>query len=121
MSDLRAKSNDYKERRAELNDLKAEFGILSRTLEVLKGQQQALSENLDRIETQQGVRGFRETREVLERISDEKANADEEKGRTLEEMSNLVRVLNSKIAEKKDKLAPLLRGDFIYYYLLSKW
>lgn len=110
VSDLRAKSNEYKERRTELNDLKAEYGILSRTLEILKGQQTALSENLDRVEAQQGVRGFRETRELLEKISDEKANTDEEKGRTLEEMSNLVRVLNSKIAEKKDKLAPLLRG-----------
>ncbi len=40
----------------------------------------------------------------------EKATTDEEKGRTLEEMSNLVRILNSKIADKKEILAPLLRG-----------
>lgn len=110
VSDLRVKSNIYKERRSELNDLKAEYGILSRTLEILKGEESTLTEQLDRIEAQQGVRGFRETREVLEKISDEKANTDEEKGRTLEEMSNLVRILNTKIAEKKDKLAPLLRG-----------
>ncbi|KAI9560954.1 hypothetical protein GHT06_011910 [Daphnia sinensis] len=109
VSDLRVKSNVYKQRRAELNDLKAEYGILSRTLEILRAQEGALSENLDRIETQQGVKGFRETRDLLERISDEKANTDEEKGRTLEEMSNLVRILNSKISEKKVLLAPLLR------------
>lgn len=111
VSDLRVKSNVYKQRRAELNDLKAEYGILSRTLEILRAQEDALGENLDRIETQQGVKGFRETRELLERISDEKANTDEEKGRTLEEMSNLVRILNSKIGEKKVHLAPLLRGN----------
>ena len=110
VSDLRVKSNVYKQQRAELNDLKAEYGILSRTLEILRAQEEALRENLDRIESQQGVRGFRETRDLLERISDEKANTDEEKGRTLEEMSNLVRVLNSKISEKKVHLAPLLRG-----------
>ncbi|XP_057372541.1 intraflagellar transport protein 81 homolog [Daphnia carinata] len=109
VSDLRVKSNVYKQRRAELNDLKAEYGILSRTLEILRAQEAALSENLDRIETHQGVKGFRETRDLLERISDEKANTDEEKGRTLEEMSNLVRILNSKISEKKVLLAPLLR------------
>lgn len=113
VSDLRVKSNVYKQRRAELNDLKAEYGILSRTLEILRAQEDALGENLDRIETQQGVKGFRETRELLERISDEKANTDEEKGRTLEEMSNLVRILNSKISEKKVHLAPLLRGNLI--------
>lgn len=110
VSDLRVKSNIYKERRTELNDLKAEYGILSRTLEVLKGQQSALSDQLDRVESKQGVRGFRETREILEKVSDEKATTDEEKGRTLEEMSNLVRILNSKIADKKEILAPLLRG-----------
>jgi intraflagellar transport protein 81 len=110
VSDLRVKSNVYKQRRAELNDLKAEYGILSRTLEILRAQEGALSDSLDRIETQQGVRGFRETRDLLERISDEKANTDEEKGRTLEEMSNLVRLLNSKINDKKVALAPLLRG-----------
>lgn len=110
VSDLRVKSNIYKERRTELNDLKAEYGILSRTLEVLKGQQSVLSDQLDRVESKQGVRGFRETREILEKVSDEKATTDEEKGRTLEEMSNLVRILNSKIADKKEILAPLLRG-----------
>ncbi|KAK4005129.1 hypothetical protein OUZ56_006851 [Daphnia magna] len=109
VSDLRVKSNVYKQRRAELNDLKAEYGILSRTLEILRAQEGGLTENLDRIETQQGVKGFRETRDLLEKISDEKANTDEEKGRTLEEMSNLVRILNSKISEKKVLLAPLLR------------
>ena len=93
-----------------MNDLKAEYGILSRTLEVLKGQQSVLSDQLDRVESKQGVRGFRETREILEKVSDEKATTDEEKGRTLEEMSNLVRILNSKIADKKEILAPLLRG-----------
>ena len=56
------------------------------------------------------MQGFRKTREDLEKVSDEKAATDKEKGRTLEQMSNLVRVLNSKIGEKKTKLAPLLRG-----------
>lgn len=110
MSDLRTKSNVYKKKRTELNDLKAEYGILSRTLEILRGQEEAISEHLDRLETQQGVKGFRETRELLEKISEEKATTDEEKGRTLEEMSNLVRILNSNINDKKVHLAPLLRG-----------
>ena len=64
-----------------------------------------------KLEIEQGVRGFRETREELEKISDEKATTDDQKSHTLEEMSNLVRVLNSRIAEKKNLLAPLLRGS----------
>jgi len=111
VSDLRAKSNNYRARRVDLNDLKVEYSILSRTLEILKVQEATMSENLDRIETRQGVRGFRETREILEKVSNEKAGTDEEKGRTLEEMSLMVRQLNSKISEKKVLLAPLLRGE----------
>ena len=33
---LREKSLTYKEQRAELSDLKAEYGVLERTLEVLR-------------------------------------------------------------------------------------
>ena len=43
VSDLRAKSNIYKQARIELNDLKAEYGILSRTLEILNDQQSSLA------------------------------------------------------------------------------
>ncbi len=39
----------YKQRRAELNDLKAENGFLSQTLEILMAQEGALSDSLDRI------------------------------------------------------------------------
>lgn len=117
VSDLRTKSNVYKKKRTELNDLKAEYGILSRTLEILRAQEEALNEHLDRVETQQGVKGFRETRELLEKISEEKATTDEEKGRTLEEMSNLVRILNSKINDKKVLLAPLLRGFHLLIFV----
>ena len=68
------------------------------------------------LETEQGVEGFRETKEQLEKVSSEKASTDEEKGRTLEQMSSLVHVLNAKIGEKKVKLAPLLRGKCIKFY-----
>jgi hypothetical protein len=40
-----------KQRRAELNDLKAENGILSQTLEILMAQEGALSDSIDRITT----------------------------------------------------------------------
>jgi intraflagellar transport protein 81 len=33
---LREKSLNYKQKRADLSDLKAEYGVLERTLEVLK-------------------------------------------------------------------------------------
>lgn len=46
VSELRTKSNLYKKNRAELNDLKTEYGILSRTLEILQAQEASQSEKL---------------------------------------------------------------------------
>ena len=48
VSDLRVKSNIYKQNRIELNDLKSEYGILSRTLEILTSQQSSLAQTMVR-------------------------------------------------------------------------
>lgn len=63
------------------------------------------------LEASGGILGFRETQESLEQVSALKAAADERKGATLEEMSDLVRELNVKISERKASLAPLLKGN----------
>lgn len=43
---LRGKSSVYKMKRAELSDMRAEFGILSRTEEILKAKDAQLLEQL---------------------------------------------------------------------------
>lgn len=61
-------------------------------------------------EAQLGVSGFRATEERLVQVSGEKANVDQEKGQTLEEMSSLVLELTQQIATKKAQLAPVIKG-----------
>lgn len=61
-------------------------------------------------EAQRGVSGFRATEERMEQVSGEKANIDQEKGRTLEEMSSLVLDITQRIAAKKAQLAPVIKG-----------
>lgn len=46
---LRGKSSTYKVKKAELNELRSEFGILSRTEEILKAQEAQVDEQLVRI------------------------------------------------------------------------
>ena len=46
VNSLRGKSNTYKKRRAEISDLKAEIGVLSRTVEVLHSRQSALEQTV---------------------------------------------------------------------------
>lgn len=43
---LRGKSTAYKTKKSELNDLRAEYGILSRTEEILKSQDATIEEQL---------------------------------------------------------------------------
>lgn len=106
---LRSKSTTYKKKRQELAELKAEVGVLSRTEEILKARDEYIDQQLSALEDKHGVGGYRKTQETLEKVSHKKSTLDTQKGQTLEEMSDMVRVLNSRIAEKKGALAPIIK------------
>ena len=53
-----------------------------------------------------GTQGFGQAQEDIERVSQQKAEVDELKGRTLEEMSQVVGEINEKIKKRKHQLAP---------------
>ena len=46
ISSLRGKSSQYKMKKAELSDLRAEFGVLSRTNEILKSKEMQMNQQL---------------------------------------------------------------------------
>ena len=106
---LRTKSNDYKEKRQQLSELKSEYGVLARTLEVISSRNDHLNESLSAMEASKGITGFRDTQGNLEKVANLKANLDEQKGSTLEDMSGLVHQLTVKIAERKSRLAPIIK------------
>ena len=106
---LRTKSNDYKEKRQQLSELKSEYGVLARTLEVISSRNDNLNESLSAMEASKGITGFRDTQGNLEKVANQKANLDEQKGSTLEDMSGLVHQLTVKIAERKSRLAPIIK------------
>ena len=49
VASLRGKSNTYKKKRAELSEYRAEYGVLSRTLELLQGKNERLQQSLSRL------------------------------------------------------------------------
>ncbi|XP_074658114.1 intraflagellar transport protein 81 homolog [Tubulanus polymorphus] len=106
---LRSKSTVYKKKRQELHEVRAELGVLSRTQEILKQRDDHLNHHLAMVESQKGVTGYRDTQEELEMVSTKKSELDEVKGRTLDEMADMVRKLNMKIQEKKSSLAPIIK------------
>uniref|UniRef100_A0A3B3DY29 Intraflagellar transport protein 81 homolog n=1 Tax=Oryzias melastigma TaxID=30732 RepID=A0A3B3DY29_ORYME len=106
---LRSKGTAYKKRRLELSELKAEYGVLQRTEEILRQKHEAVQEKLQAVEVEKGISGYSSTQEELERVSAIKTELDEKKGRTLDDMSEMVKRLNSSIVEKKSALAPIIK------------
>ena len=62
------------------------------------------------VEKERGVSGISSTQEQLEQASESKASLDEQKGEKLNDMSAMVLRLNEKIAQRKAKLAPIIKG-----------
>ena len=52
------------------------------------------------------MEGFGAAQEELEKVSQRKADIDETKGRTLEDISSVVGEINEKIKKRKHQLAP---------------
>ncbi|XP_067087220.1 intraflagellar transport protein 81 homolog isoform X1 [Osmerus mordax] len=106
---LRSKGTVYKKKRQEIAEMKAEFGVLQRTEEVLRQRHEAGLQQLQSVEAQKGISGYSDTKDELERVSAIKSELDEMKGRTLDDMSEMVKKLNSVIVEKKSALAPVIK------------
>mmetsp|Transcript_24055 Transcript_24055/g.52509 ORF Transcript_24055/g.52509 Transcript_24055/m.52509 type:complete len:690 (+) Transcript_24055:253-2322(+) len=110
VSELRGKTAQYKRMKGELSELRSEWGVLARTESILKEQEASVSVKLNEAEARRGVSGFNKTQEDLEKISQQKAEVDSVKGKTLEEISTVVEGINSKIKENKNRLAPQIKS-----------
>nr|XP_020454831.1 intraflagellar transport protein 81 homolog isoform X1 [Monopterus albus] len=106
---LRGKGTMYKKKRQEIAELKAEYGVLQRTEEILKQRHELVQDKLQTVEAEKGISGYSDTQEELEKVSAIKSELDEKKGRTLDDMSEMVKKLNSMIVEKKSALAPVIK------------
>ena len=109
-NEVRGRTAQYKRMKQELSELRAEWGVLSRTLALLKEQEQGVSKKLSDVEKKRGVSGFAQTEEQLQKISQQKAEVDTIKGKTLEEISQVVEEINTKIKENKNRLAPQIKN-----------
>lgn len=55
--------------------------------------QQLTFDSQSQLETQKGVSGFHDTQEELEKVSSVKSGLDEQKGKSLDEISDMVRII----------------------------
>ena len=106
--DLKTKNENYKELQAQLANRKREIAIMMRTEEIVNQQKEKVQREVLRIERERGVGGFREAREQLEKVSATKADLDDMKGQTLEEMSSISKEIQRSIQARQAELKPLV-------------
>ena len=106
---LRNKTNKFKKLKAELNEIRDETVVLGRTVQVLRGADASLGDFLAKLESERGISGYTETQTRLEKLSKETAQLDQTKGKTLEEISNIVTDINVALNARKNKLAPQIK------------
>uniref|UniRef100_A0A8C6VYF9 Intraflagellar transport protein 81 homolog n=1 Tax=Nothobranchius furzeri TaxID=105023 RepID=A0A8C6VYF9_NOTFU len=99
----------------ELQEAREVLAAAERELKRRSGQAQGSSgeevirEDEQSVEAEKGITGYSDTQEELEKVSAIKSELDNKKGRTLDDMSGMVKRLNSVIVEKKSALAPILK------------
>ncbi|VDO91262.1 unnamed protein product, partial [Schistosoma curassoni] len=65
---LRSKNTIYKQKRAQLSELRAEKGILSRTVEILRNEENEMKTLLANAESEHGTSGCWETQTNLGKV-----------------------------------------------------
>ncbi|KAH9599043.1 IFT81 [Trypanosoma melophagium] len=94
--------------RVALSEMRVEWGVLTFTENVLKGQFNALDAEIGDLEGKLGLQGYSRTVEALSKLTREKDTIEELKGKTLEELSRVVQDFTMAIRERRTKLAPLI-------------
>ncbi|CAH8589489.1 unnamed protein product [Dicrocoelium dendriticum] len=105
---LRGKNAVYKQKRAQLCELRTERGILTRTLERLRMEDEEAKRAVGVAEVAQGIAGYWETQTTMQKVSEQMSCLNQRKGDMLNEMSSMVQQLTSRINTKRNQLAPIL-------------
>lgn len=106
---IRNKGSVYKAKRAEVADVRAEVGVLSRSADILTNQYNEVKHLIAQKEKDRGISGYTDAQDQLEMISAQKGDTDEQKGQILEDMSDMSDKLNQMITDKKAALAPIIK------------
>ena len=103
---LKTKNETFKGYQNELAGYQKELVVIKRTETIVKDQAESVHQEILKLERQLGISGFREAKDQLEQISAAKADLDDSKGKTLEEMSHIVKEIQRNIQQRQEELKP---------------
>merc|ERR1711871_362623 len=96
----------YKQQKKELAEIQKESVVLHRTETLLKSKCQSLDKFMAQIERRRGVEGYTRTEDSLQEVTSAAEALNQTKGKTLEEISQIVTNITTRLAEKKARLQP---------------
>ncbi len=103
---LRKKTATYRSLREEMNALRSEGVVLSKTVSTLKGRAKNVDAVLAKLEEERGISGYMNVQAAKEKVSAEAQAVNDYKGATLQEISRIVGMITTKIKERKETLQP---------------
>lgn len=107
--ELRGKTMDFRQKKRVISELQREGVVLSRTEAILKSRCDNLEEVLSKIERRAGVSGYMNTQQKLESVTTSTAALNQNKGKTLEEISKIVTDISATLNTRKNRLAPKIK------------
>jgi len=107
---LKTKKENFREMQNEIANQKRELAVVLRTKALVEQQKEKIHQDISNLEREQGIHGFREARVKLEQISAAKADLDDMKGKTLEEMSSIVQNIQLAIQARQNELKPYVNS-----------
>ena len=105
---LQKRQQDLNVQKAQLEETSTELLILQKTEKILKKRLKKSLEFVKEFEKTHGLFGLISMESQIEDLTLKKGNLDQLKGKTLEEISNVVEQLQSKIEQKRDLLQPMV-------------
>lgn len=106
---LREKNKKYKVMKKELEEIRSELIILSKTQDILKSKAGDVDQVLKDLERKRGIQGYTDIDKRAQDVAKEKQQLDNAKEKSMEELTELVGSIESELKEKKSKLAPQIR------------
>jgi len=103
---IRLRMETYQRKNAEIQELRGEYGVLLKTSEILKESDDAMEGFVSQLEEKAGVKGARKVAEDAAAAAERRAQVEELKGKTLDELSKIVEEFVEQTRQKRGELTP---------------
>jgi intraflagellar transport protein 81 len=106
---LRGKNQKYKKMKKELEQIRSELAVLSRTEQILKNKAEMTDDLMRKLEEQKGIAGYSKIQDDMEKVAKDRQEIDKMKEGSLQELTKVVQNIEAQLKEKKSKLAPQIK------------